>query len=183
MAFVAIYDSCVLFPRTMRDILTRVAAAGLVRAQWTEHIHTELRERLASKYPDMAEGGQLDKLIGFLTRTVPDCLVEGYEDLIDCIRADDPNDRHVAAAAITAGAQVIVTRDGRGFLPEFLDRHHICLKDPDDFVADLIDLPRAGPVMHQIVTEMADDADASVADIITKLRRNKMVLTAAKLDR
>jgi predicted nucleic acid-binding protein len=171
MAFVAIYDSCVLFPRTMRDILTRVAAAGLVRAQWSEHIHRELGEKLVVKYPDMAEGTQIDKLIEFLTATVPDCLVVGYEGLIDSFDLPDPNDRHVAAAAIKAGAQVIVTRDGRGFPDEFLDQHDMCLKDPDDFVADLIDLPRAGPVMHQIVTEMAEDADLDVADVIKKLRR------------
>lgn len=183
MAFLAIYDSCVLFPRTMRDILTRIAAAGIVRAQWTEHIHDELRQRLVAKYPDMAEGEQINKLIAFLTRSVPDCLVHGYEDLIEGIHVQDPGDRHVAAAAIKSGAQVIVTRDGRGFQPEFLARHDLCLKDPDDFVADLIDLPRAGPVMHQIVTEMAVDSDVSVSEVIKKLRKNKMVLSAAKLDR
>lgn len=183
MAFVVIYDACVLFPRTMRDILTRVAAAGLVRARWSEHIHDELRARLVTKYPDMAEGEQINKLIGFLTKTVPDCLVHGYEGLIESFELADPNDRHVAAAAIKAGAQVIVTRDGRGFSGDFLEEHDICLKDPDDFVADLIDLPRAGSVMHQIVTEMADDARLVVADVIEKLRKNKMILTATKLER
>ena len=59
----------------------------------------------------------------------------------------------------------------------------MCLKDPDDFVADLIDLPRAGHVMHQIVTEMAEDSDLEVADVIKKLRKNKMVSTATKLER
>jgi len=183
MAFVAIYDSCVLFPRAMRDILTRVAAAGLVRAQWTEHIHEELRAKLVEKYPDMAEGEQIEKLISFLTSAVPDCLVRGYEGLIESFDLDDPDDRHVAAAAIKAGAQVIVTRDGRGFSKSFLDEHFMYLKDPDDFVADLIDLPRAGSIMHQIVTEMAEDSHITVADIIKKLRKNKMVLTATKLER
>ncbi len=138
MAFVAIYDTCVLFPRMMRDILTRAAAAGLVRVQWTEHIHVELRQRLVEKYPDMAEGEQINKLIDYLVRTVPDCLVDGYEELIEGIECDDPDDRHVAAAAIKAGAQAIITRDRRGFPPEFLKRHHILLKDPDDFMADLM---------------------------------------------
>jgi hypothetical protein len=183
MALVAIYDSCVLFPRTMRDILTRVAAAGLVRARWTEHIHQELRETLVEKYPDMAKGEQIAKLIEFLTNSVPDCLVRGYEGLIDSFKLDDPDDGHIAAVAVKAGAQVIVTRDGRGFPDEFLDEHDLCLKDPDDFVADLIDLPRAGPVMHQIVTEMAEDSDIPVSDVIAKLRRNRMLLTATKLER
>ena len=182
MAFHVIYDSCVLFPRAMRDILTRVAAAGLVRAQWSEHIHEELRRKLVDNYPDMA-GSEIDKLIEFLQRTVPDCLVKGYEGLIGAFELPDPGDRHVAAAAIKAGAQVIVTRDGRGFSQEFLDQYDMCLKDPDDFLADLVDLPRAGGVMHQIITEMAEDSDMSVSDVVKKLRKNKLDLTAAKLQR
>jgi hypothetical protein len=136
-----------------------------------------------AKYPDMAEGQQIAKLIKFLTNAVPDCLVHGYEGLIDSFKLDDPNDWHVAAVAVKAGAHVIVTRDGRGFPDTFLNEHDLCLKDPDDFVADLIDLPRAGHVMHQIVTEMAEDSDVPVSDVIAKLRRNKMVLTATKLER
>jgi hypothetical protein len=37
--------------------------------------------------------------------------------------------------------------------------------------------------MHQIVTEMAQDANTPVADVITKPRRNRIVLTATKLER
>ncbi|MCH5641675.1 PIN domain-containing protein [Gordonia sp. ABSL49_1] len=160
-----------------------MAAAGLVRAQWTNHIHDELRARLVDKYPDMAEGEQINKLISYITGVVPDCLVEGYEDLIEAFELPDAKDRHVAAAAIKAGAQVIVSRDGRGFPDEFLSRHGIVQKDPDDFVADLIDLPRAGPVMHSIVTAMADDQDKTVEDVMNALRKNKMPLTVAKLER
>ena len=38
-----------------------------------------------------------------------DCLVTGCEDLIPAISLPDPDDRHVLAAAIRAGAEVIVT--------------------------------------------------------------------------
>jgi hypothetical protein len=71
MAFVAVYDLCVLFPRTVRDILARIAAAGLVRARWSEHIHQELQEKLVAKYSDIAESQQIAKLIKFLTNAVP----------------------------------------------------------------------------------------------------------------
>jgi hypothetical protein len=33
MAFVAIYDANVLYPSVLRDVLIRVAAAGLVQAK------------------------------------------------------------------------------------------------------------------------------------------------------
>jgi len=42
-----------------------------------------------------------------------DCLVTGYEDLIAAINLPDPDDRHVLAAAIRAGAEAIVTDDLR----------------------------------------------------------------------
>jgi hypothetical protein len=36
MAFVVIYDACVLYPTPLRDLLLRVARTGLVRAQWSD---------------------------------------------------------------------------------------------------------------------------------------------------
>ncbi len=47
--------------------------------------------------------------------SVPDCLVSGYEPLIDGLKLPDPDDRHVLAAANTASAQVIVTNNLRHF--------------------------------------------------------------------
>jgi len=41
MAFVVIYDACVLYAAPLRDLLVRVAQAGVVRAQWTTEILDE----------------------------------------------------------------------------------------------------------------------------------------------
>jgi hypothetical protein len=41
--------------------------------------------------------------------------VSGYEPLIEGLKLPDPDDRHVLAAAVKAGAQVIVTRNLRDF--------------------------------------------------------------------
>ncbi len=38
MGFVAVYDACVLYPSTLRDLLIRIAQAGLVQAKWTDTI-------------------------------------------------------------------------------------------------------------------------------------------------
>lgn len=40
-----------------------------------------------------------------MNSAVADCLVEGYEPLIDGLKLPDSNDRHVLAAAIKCGAQ------------------------------------------------------------------------------
>ena len=37
----ALYDSCVLYPAPLRDLLVRLAGTGLFRARWTNAIHEE----------------------------------------------------------------------------------------------------------------------------------------------
>jgi hypothetical protein len=41
VVFTVIYDANVLYPSMLRDLLIRVAQAGLVRARWTEAILDE----------------------------------------------------------------------------------------------------------------------------------------------
>ena len=41
MAFTVIYDACVLYPASLRDLLIRLASKGLVRARWTDRILDE----------------------------------------------------------------------------------------------------------------------------------------------
>jgi hypothetical protein len=41
MAFVVIYDACVLYPAPLRDLLVRLANTGIVRARWSELILDE----------------------------------------------------------------------------------------------------------------------------------------------
>lgn len=53
MAFVAIYDANVLYPSVLRDVLIRVAAAGLVQAKWTEAILDETFRNLTANRPDL----------------------------------------------------------------------------------------------------------------------------------
>ncbi|HMA95113.1 MAG TPA: hypothetical protein VKP30_20620, partial [Polyangiaceae bacterium] len=54
-----------------------------------------------------------------------DCLVDGYEPLVEGLELPDPNDRHVLAAAIHGGASVIVTMNLRDFPERFLVPHAV----------------------------------------------------------
>ena len=38
VAFVVVYDACVLYPSTLRDLLIRIHQAGLVQAKCTDEI-------------------------------------------------------------------------------------------------------------------------------------------------
>nr|WTB32140.1 PIN domain-containing protein [Streptomyces sp. NBC_00830] len=99
MAFVVIYDANVLYPNVLRDVLIRVAQAGLVQAKWTEAILDETFRNIKAKNPTL-DHAALDRTRGLMMRAVRDCLVRGYEPLVEAIELPDPNDRHVLAAAI-----------------------------------------------------------------------------------
>jgi hypothetical protein len=67
-----------------------------------------------------------------MNAAVRDCLVEGYEPLIDILDLPDPGDRHVLAAAIKVNAQLIVTRNRKDFPPKILAEWGVRPKAPDD---------------------------------------------------
>ena len=53
MAPVVVYDACVLYPSTLRDLLIRLAQAGLVQAKWTDAILDETFRGLSRDRPDL----------------------------------------------------------------------------------------------------------------------------------
>jgi len=73
-----------------------------------------------------------------MNAAVADCIVTGYEQLIDGLKLPDPKDRHVLAAAIRAGAQAILTSNMKDFPSSDLAEFNIEAKSPDDFVLDQI---------------------------------------------
>jgi hypothetical protein len=54
MAFIAVYDANVLFPNTLRDLLIRIAQAGMVQARWTNEILDEMLRALSKNRPGIA---------------------------------------------------------------------------------------------------------------------------------
>lgn len=138
MRFVVVFDACVLHPAPLRDFLMRLATAGLFSAKWTDTIHEEWMRSVLTQRPDLADA--LQRTRALMDQAVPDCLVEGYEALIPGLRLPDPDDRHVLAAAICAGAQTIVTHNLTDFPDEALRPYGIEAIDPDTFVVQQMDL-------------------------------------------
>ena len=58
-----IYDACVLYPASIRDLLIRLAGTGLFRARWTDRILDECFANIVAARPEL-EGGELRKLLG-----------------------------------------------------------------------------------------------------------------------
>lgn len=139
MSIPVLYDACVLYGNEVRDLLIRIAIAGMVRAHWTDEILDEAFGNLTANRPDLSPE-RLAVTRERMNTAVPGALVSGYEALIGELKLPDPDDRHVLAAAIAAGAAVIVTSNLGDFPTGALEPFGIEAKTPDDFVLDQIGL-------------------------------------------
>lgn len=144
-------DACVLFPAALRDTLLRAAAAGLYQPHWSAEILEEVRRNLVAKgkRPD-----HIQHLINTLKEVFPEAMVTEYQHLTAAM-TNDPKDRHVLAAAVAGGAEIIVTDNLRDFPAEALAPFHISAQSPDEFLMGLF---LAHPEeMAQIIIEQAAD--------------------------
>lgn len=137
--FTVLYDACLFYPAPLRDLMVRLAQTRRFRARWTERIHQEWVNALLQKQPQL-DPGRIKRTVQLINQAVPDCLITGHEHLIEELDLPDPDDRHVLAAAIRAGAQAIVTLNLKHFPQSTLDGFEIFARHPDDFVLDLADL-------------------------------------------
>jgi hypothetical protein len=181
MAFVVIYDACVLYPAPLRDLLVRLANTGVVRARWSEMILDECFRSILEQRPDLTPEA-LARTRELMNRAVPDCLVTGFEKLIDGLSLPDPDDRHVLAAAIRAGAQGIVTTNLKDFPDDRLRPYNVEAKHPDEFVLDAIDL--APGLVAKVISEQAASLKSpprTISELLDTLRDLGLVQAVAKL--
>lgn len=140
--FKVIYDANVLYPAPLRDLLMWIALQDVVLTRWTDEIHDEWIRNVLKNRPDL-KPEQLQRTRELMNANVRDCLVTDYHDLIPGLKLPDPDDRHVLAAAIKAGASVIVTFNEKDFPAAALDPYGIEAQHPDDFLVYQFDLNRA----------------------------------------
>jgi hypothetical protein len=130
--FTVVLDACVLYPAPLRDLFMELAVRDMFSAKWTERIHDEWVAAVLRKRPELA-----DKLIRtrqLMDSNVRDCLVTNYESLIDSVVLPDSKDRHVVAAAIRCGADMIVTKNLKHFPVDELSKYDLEAQHPDEFL-------------------------------------------------
>lgn len=141
MAFepsVAVFDACVLYPFHLRNILVQAAVDRLVEARWTDAIHDEWMRNLAAAAPAIP-AQRLENTRRLMNEALPTATIEGYANHIAAVNLPDPNDRHVVAAAIAAGAAVILTWNLRHFPATELKKFGLRKETPDAFLSGLYD--------------------------------------------
>ena len=127
MPFVALLDANVLYPAYLRDLLLRLAQAGVYQPCWSAEILDEVACNV-KEGRDAAGQEKVDRMIFLMRRHFEDAEVTGYEGLVPAM-TNDLKDRHVLAAAITGGADVIVTYNLRDFPPR--SRVKVVVGDPE----------------------------------------------------
>ena len=136
-----VLDSCILYPARLKDLFMELSGLAhknkIFRAKWTEQIHDEWIHNLLADRTDITPEA-LARTRQLMNKAVPDCVVTGYEHRIEALSLPDPDDRHVLAAAIECGANVIVTRDLSDFPDAQLKPSFIIAKHPDDFLLEFL---------------------------------------------
>jgi hypothetical protein len=122
-------DANVLFTFALRDTILMAAEDDLCLVYWSARILEEMRDAF------------------------PDALVEGYENHISRM-TNHPDDRHIAAAALHAGVDTIVTFNLRHFPGDALASHGLRAQHPDPFLLDLFTDNREA--MREIIAQQAE---------------------------
>jgi predicted nucleic acid-binding protein len=161
-----VLDANVLFPFTLRDTLLRAAGEGCFQAYWSEQILDEATRNLVETGAMTSK--QAARLRAVMEQAFPEAMVSDHERLIGAMR-NDKKDRHVAAAAVKAKAEVIVTSNVRDFrhLPSGIEAMR-----PDEFLVGLFD---ASPdaILRVLQYQAADlqRPPITVEDLLGRLER------------
>ncbi|MBB4969424.1 PIN domain-containing protein [Saccharothrix violaceirubra] len=125
-----------LFKPYLRDTILSIAEQGLYRPLWSTDVMEELDRNLRKRGATAQQVHHLREQMG---STFPEAEVTGYADLID-VMTNDPKDRHVLAAAIRGGAEVLVTENLKDFPASSVQPYDIEIVHQDGFLLDQLDL-------------------------------------------
>lgn len=174
-----VLDACVLYPTVMREMLMEAAAPGGFVPVWSPRILEEW-VRAARR----TEGGEAVARaeIAVLRNRWPAAEVTPPDDLIATLSLPDPGDRHVLAAAIAAGAPVLMTLNRADFPPRTLARHGVLVRDPDSFLLEMHRAERDLGAAAAAVRGRAEAASGRAQPLRPLLKRAGLPRLAKALD-
>lgn len=168
MSFPAFFDTNVLYGALLSDYMLELADRGLFRPLWSRDMLFELAKNLVKngEAPELVE-----KRVGTMEQYFADAMVTGYDDLVPTM-TNDQKDRHILAAAVRGGAEVLVTFNTKDFPVESVERFELEVVHPDDFLLDQLDLYYA-PTLRALVelVEGYESPAMTVDDVLLALTR------------
>jgi hypothetical protein len=126
-------DANVFYSILMTDLILSLGEAGLFRPRWTNEIHEEWIRNVLEDQPERKRE-DLERRRAFMDQAIDHDLIEGYERHIANLNLPDPDDRHVLAAAIEAGAEIVLTYNLRDFPVSVMTALGISALHPDEFL-------------------------------------------------
>ncbi|SFR17992.1 Predicted nucleic acid-binding protein, contains PIN domain [Lentzea waywayandensis] len=129
-------DTCVLLKPYLCDTLLTISESGVYRPLWSRDVMAELDRNLRKRG---ASEQQVAHRLEQMQQHFPDAEVTGYQHLVESMD-NDPKDRHVLAAAVWGGAELLVTENLKDFPDAAVKRFGIEVLHQDEFLLDQLDL-------------------------------------------
>lgn len=165
-----VLDANLLYPFHLRNLLVQFGVDSVIAPRWTARIHAEWIGNLvaAGRAPEERLLLTRDLMNGAL----PAAEVRGWEARMDGLMLPDPDDRHVLAAALAAGAGTILTMNLRDFPASALAPHGVAAAHPDAFLCGLhdadSDLLRASTEAAQANLSRSTPSMAAYLDVLDR---------------
>lgn len=122
---IVLTDANILFSRTLRDYVLYAADEGAIEVHWSREILAEMSRNLHENLGlSRASTARLEQL---MNDYIEYALVEVDSNDLDTADAIemDAKDRHVLAAALSAGADILLTENTKDFPADWMDGHGI----------------------------------------------------------
>lgn len=130
-----VLDACVLVPIRLTTVLLWLAEDRVFQPLWSDTILDEVERNLPNV--GVTEDAAERRVAVMRSAFGSEALVEGYQHVIGDLTCD-AKDRHVLAAAITGGAEAIVTFNVKDFPDDSITPYGIRAIDPDTFLLHLL---------------------------------------------
>ncbi len=177
----AVLDANVIYPAPLRDYLLYLAGLKVYYPLWTDEIQEEWGRSLLKARPDI-DGASVAATRRSMDREFYGSKLTGYELIIESLSLPDPGDRHVLAAAIKGGADVIVTANLKDFPRRILDPYNIRAEHPDDFVLTCITREKENAVKAlENQVKFLKNPPLSIEKVLGNLGRCGLVKSVEKL--
>lgn len=173
----AFCDANVLYSAPLRDPLIRLALAGLCEPRWSDGVQDEWIRKLLAGRPDQVQA--LARTWALMDRALPEARSHGHEPLVPTLVLPDPDDRHVLAAALHSGADVLLTFNLKDFPAASVPGEVLLVTHPDSWLVDV--MAQDGELTLTVVRELLAalrSPSLKVADLAEALDRLTLTRTA-----
>lgn len=130
----AFLDANVLRGQLTTDVMLSLAHAKLFKPQWSEQVLDEVRRNRPAGVPE----NRIDSRFAQMNKIFPTAMTSDYEHLVPQMRADE-KDKHVLAAAVHSGSDVLVTENVKDFDPPATGPHAMPVERTSAFLNRLLE--------------------------------------------